>query len=301
MKNIEPKHLIFNYEIDTMRGIRGVAMNKAVGRDQIPAEWIQKAAEDKTYFIKLNNIFKDWITTCNIPDFWMSGRLILLNKEHNKYSQIENTRPITILPAITKVFELSIMHNIEKWIYEDKLLNRNQRGFIKRMNTNINIQEVIEFGFWTRLRNKDTRNKDYLIFIYIHKAYDNVDRSILLRKLVEKNIPNNIIKLLQNMYSKFRVTIDGEKWIETKNGLPQGSSLSPLLFNIYIDELLEDLENNNLFVKAIADDVVIGVESEKDINKAWIIVKEWWFINKLEVNPKKSGILRIAYRKCKTK
>ena len=231
----------------------------------------------------------------------MSGRLILLNKEHNKYPQIENTRPITILPAITKVFELSIMHNIEKWIYEDKLLNRNQRGFIKRMNTNINIQEVIEFGFWTRLRNKDTRNKGYLIFIDIHKAYDNVDRSILLRKLVEKNIPNNVIKLLQNMYSKFRVTIDGENWIETKNGLPQGSSLSPLLFNIYIDELLEDLENNNLFVEAFADDVVIGVESEKDINKAWIIVKEWWFINKLEVNLKKSGILRIAYRKCKTK
>ena len=301
MKNIEPKHLIFNYKIDTMRGIREVAMNKAVGRDKIPAEWIQKAAEDKTYFIKLNNIFKDWITTCNVPDFWMSGRLILLNKEHNKYPQIENTRPITILPAITKVFELSIMHNIEKWIYEDKLVNRNQRGFIKRMNTNINIQEVIEFGFWTRLRNKDTRNKGYLIFIDIHKAYDNVDRSILLRKLVEKNIPNHVIKLLQNMYSKFRVTIDGENWIETKNGLPQGSSLSPLLFNIYVDELLEDLENNNLFVKAFAGDVVIGVESEKDINKAWIIVKEWWFINKLEVNPKKSGILRIAYRKCKTK
>ena len=49
-----------------------------------------------------------------MPDFWMSGRLILLNKENNKYPQIENTRPITILPAITKIFELSIMHNIEK-------------------------------------------------------------------------------------------------------------------------------------------------------------------------------------------
>ena len=100
------------------------------------------------------------------------------------------------------------------------------------MNTNINIQEVIEFELRVRLRNKDIRNKGYLIFIDVYKAYDNVDRSILIRKIVEKNIPNNVIKLLQNKYSKFRVPIDGENWIETKNGFPQGSSLSPLLFNI---------------------------------------------------------------------
>ena len=132
-EDIEFKQAIFSYEVDTTRGIREVAKNKAVGRDQIPAEWIQKAAEDIKYTVKLNNIFKNWLTTCNVPDFWMSGRLILLNKENNKYPQIENTRPITILPAITKIFELKIMmHNIEKWIYTDKLLNRNQRGFIKK-------------------------------------------------------------------------------------------------------------------------------------------------------------------------
>ena len=300
-EDIEFKQAIFSYEVDTTRGIREVAKNKAVGKDQIPAEWIQKAAEDIKYTVKLNNIFKYWLTTCNVPNFWMSGRLILLNKESNKYPQIENARPITILPAITKIFELSIMNNTEKWIYTDKLLNRNQRGSIKRMNADINIQEVIEFGFKTRLKNKEIGNKGYLIFIDLHKAYDNVDRNILFKLLEEKRIPNNVIKLLQNMYSKFRVTIDGINWIDTKNGLPQGSSLSPLLFNIYIDGLLEALEGNNLLVKAFADDVVIGVESENDINIAWIIVKEWWLINKLEVNSKKSCLLRIAYRKCKVK
>ena len=169
------------------------------------------------------------------------------------------------------------------------------------MNTDINIQEVIEFGFKTRLKNKEIENKGYLIFIDLHKAYDNVDRNILFKLLEEKRIPNNVIKLLQNMYSKLRVTIDGINWIDTKNGLHQGSSLSSLLFNIYIDGLLEALEGNNLFVKAFADDVVIGVESENDINKAWIIVKEWWLINKLEVNSKKSGLLRIAIESVRLK
>ena len=87
-------------------------------------------------------------------------------------------------------------------------MNRNQRGFIKRMNTDINIQEVIEFGFKTKLKNKEIGNKGYLIFIDLHRAYDNVDRNILFKLLEEKSIPNNVIKLLQNMYSKFRVTID---------------------------------------------------------------------------------------------
>ena len=58
-EDIEFKQAIFSYEVDTTRGIREVAKNKAVGRDQIPAEWIQKAAEDIKYTVKLNNIFKN--------------------------------------------------------------------------------------------------------------------------------------------------------------------------------------------------------------------------------------------------
>ena len=177
----------------------------------------------------------------------MAEKLILLNKEKNNHPLIENTRPITIIPSITKMFELSIIHNLEKWIYEDKLISWNQRGFVKGLGTQINIMEVINYGLLTREANKNTRLKGYFIFIDLKKAYDIVDKNILINKLDKKKIPANITKLIKFMLSNFKITIDSKRWISTSNCLPQGSWLSPLLFNLYIDDLLVELEERNIF------------------------------------------------------
>ena len=60
----------------------------------------------------------------------MEAKLVLLSKDNSHYPPIEWTRPISILPAIAKIFELSIMNNLIKAI-DLKLFNRHQRGFVK--------------------------------------------------------------------------------------------------------------------------------------------------------------------------
>ena len=62
--------------------------------------------------------------------YFMKARLVLLSKEETNMPEIENTRPISIVPAVTKLFKISILHNLEKATKLDQF-NKLQRGFMK--------------------------------------------------------------------------------------------------------------------------------------------------------------------------
>ena len=79
---------------------------------------------------KLTNFFSNYIENGYIPNYFMKARLVLISKDNTKFPTIDKTRPINILPAITKLFELSLLNKIYK-LTESRNFNRNQRGFIK--------------------------------------------------------------------------------------------------------------------------------------------------------------------------
>ena len=103
----------YNFEIDLNSAISKLSQ-KTPGLYHIPSEWLTSTASNNKFKLKLTNIFKEWVCKSEVPKFWMTGELILLNKDKNNHQLIENTWPITILPSITKMFELTIIHNLEK-------------------------------------------------------------------------------------------------------------------------------------------------------------------------------------------
>ena len=116
--------------------------SKTIGIDKVPGEWIKirnNQAELKINELKIHKwykIFRNWIEKGTIPDFWMNWRLILVSKEKNKVPKIENTRPISILLSITKVFEVVIFGNLEDIAYQQGYISRNQRGFTQKNEYN---------------------------------------------------------------------------------------------------------------------------------------------------------------------
>ena len=78
-------------------------------------------------------------------------------------------------------------------------------------------------------------------------------------------------------------------------GVLQGSILSPVILNIYVDDLVEKLSRTF----AYADDIMILTRSKKRIEDAITIIREWCVMNKMELNEKKSGILQIVKSKKK--
>ena len=84
-------------------------------------------------------------------------------------------------------------------------------------------------------------------------------------------------------------------------GVLQGSILSPVILNIYVDDLVEKLsrEFGSSRTFAYADDIMILTRSKKRIEDAITIIREWCVMNKMELNEKKSGILQIVKSKKK--
>ena len=103
---------IFNYTWDIVRAVNNLSWSNAVGVDKIPGK-LFKQDLNSPIMIKIKNIFCKWIQNNNISSYLMRGKLILISKDKTDCPKIENTRPITILPAITKLFESSILHNLE--------------------------------------------------------------------------------------------------------------------------------------------------------------------------------------------
>ena len=158
------------------------------------------------------------------------------------------------IPSITKIFEYSILHNLEK-ITLSSIFSKNQRGFTKGKSTLDNIRDIIQYAKELQIqRQQDIIKTATIIFFDFEKAYDNVPRKILMEKLQKLNLPWNITRVINNMLNNFNLNYNGQM-IQTYKGLVQGSVLSPILFNIFTNDLLLTYEINGIMVRAYADDI----------------------------------------------
>ena len=155
------------------------------------------------------------------------------------------------------------------------------------------------FGACILKSQKMVNDSPSLVFFDFHKAYDTVPRSKLIIKLEQMKVPCNIIKLVSNMLCNFTLKV-GQKTIHTKTGLIQGSVLSPILFNIFLNDLLWTYEQKEITTRAYADDIVWIWSSIIQAREAIDIMKIWWRENQMTINENKSGIQRILKRKGKT-
>ncbi|CAG2195599.1 unnamed protein product [Mytilus edulis] len=185
-------------------------------------------------------------------------------------------RGITLAPVSYKLYCGVLNSRLTVKLDELNFLHDEQNGFRKGRNTIDHISTLTTVIETRKLHKLST----YVAFIDFKKAYDWINRDLLFGKLenlgISSKMLNAIFSLYRNVYSCVKVNGNFTDWFEVKCGLKQGCILSPILFNIFINDLVDEVKKLDIGVKIddekicvllYADDLVFLTENEKDLQK----------------------------------
>lgn len=213
-------------------------------------------------------------------------------KKWNEY------RPVNVLWDIEKVFESVVYDQISDFIEENKILVEMQAGFRKKRSTETALQYVIES--WKRSLDGD--EIVIAVFLDFKRAFETIDRNVLLTKLHLYGFRNIVHKWFKNyLNGRSQITkINSAFSTELLNhiGVPQGSILGPLLFILYINDMVKVL--NYCKIQMFADDTLIFISGKKisecvsKLNYDLKLISNWLKVNKLKLNPSKSKYMILG-------
>jgi ribonuclease HI len=195
-----------------------------------------------------------------VPQDWRVGEIVPLLKSGKSGSDLGSYRPVCLTSCLGKWLERVIANRL-RWVLEKSgCFSECQAGFRQGRGVDdqlVRLSQDVYDGF-------QAREKSGLMLFDMSRAYDRVWRDGLLWKLSETPVSVRMIRWLQvwlcNRLACVRVNDCRSKWRLFEQGLPQGSVLSPLLFLVYVNDLVVSL-SERVSVSAFADDLAVWMRS----------------------------------------
>ena len=251
-----------------------------------------KANEELTKAI--HRVFALSFSTGNIPLDWKKADVKFLRKAGKKnYNSASAYRPISLTSCLGKCLERIITVRLNGFIEHNKIIDLEQEGFRKFHSTTHALLRLVQ-----EISNGFNRKESTLVaFIDMEKAFDSVWRDSLLVKMHNLGIRGNVLGWISNFLSDrtarcFWKGTHGEEFA-THVGLPQGSVISPILFNIFLQDIYMDISCQKV---KFADDGTIWSSGENPSALASIIEKElhkllaWTLKWRMKLSPEKTEL-----------
>lgn len=268
--------------------IKELKNKKAPGYDRITNEILKKLTSKAIAY--LCAIFNACLRTGHFPSKWKHAEIIVIPKPGKNKRIVSSYRPISLLPTLSKLLEKVIQRRLQADIDEGNKIPAFQFGFKKHHSTTqqlLRLTEAIVKGF-------EEKSHTVIAFLDAAQAFDKVWHNGLLYKLKSKNFPTYIYNIIQSFINNrtFQVKINNSKssYRTIKSGVPQGSILGPLLFNIYVSDLPTPQDTQ---VSMYADDTSVFTQHQdiviarNRLQSSLNIISTWMRQWKIRLNPNK--------------
>ena len=275
---------------EMLEQLQNLDPKKGSPQEAIPAKILKSNAD--LFCFPLTELFNKLVEESSFPDDLKNADVSSLFKKDDNMSK-KNYRPISLLPSIAKIFERLMHKQLSEFTerFFSPLLGRFRQGY--------NTQHVL-LNFLQYCKNSiDNKGLAGAVFMDLSKAFDCVNHGLLIAKLSAYGLNMDALQLirsyLSNRQQRVKINSSFSDWKEIKIGVPQGSVLGPLLFNVFINDIF--WFTNRTKICNYADDTTIFAchpdldNIIKQLEEDSTVIVKWFSDNFLKLNDDKCHLM----------
>lgn len=277
---------------------------KAPGPDGIPNTALKLAVTTiPTIFI---DIFMDCLKTGTFPPQWKRQKLVLIPKAGKPPGEPSSYRPICLLDTVGKMLERVIYNRLLPIVENRGGLSERQFGFRKARSTVDAISMVVKIASKAIYGVRTAKEYCLVITLDIKNAFNSANWTRIKSALAKLEVPQYLASIIGSYLSERSLgyeTDDGQKEYKVTAGVPQGSVLGPLLWNVLYNDVLNTTIPSEATIIGFADDIAVVVvakhldEVEMYARESIKQIKEWLDRAGLELAEHKTEAVLISSRK----
>ena len=281
------------------RAVKETKKHSTPGEDNISYEMVQHLSKRSLSVLlqMYNKVWRDGV----FPDAWRHSVVKPVLKSGKPKQKISSYRPISLTAVLGKIMEKLVTNRLSYYVEKKDLLTNVQTGFRKGKSTVdqlIRLQDTV---------NKYNNNKGYTVAVFVdfQSAYDMLWHDGLFVKLEKMGITDKALTYIKNFLTNRTLQVRiGDKLSSSyvvKNGTPQGSIISPLLFLVMINDLQDEItntetslftDNSCFFTSGRRLDVILR-KMQDGLNK----LKAWCDRNGFKISMDKTVAVLFSHRR----